>query len=131
MTLSEASLLAFTVFSGIRLVSYLPQICKVARDRNGASAISYSTWTLWTGCHLSTGLYAVINLSDLLLAAASVLYALCCLAVIALTAAKRRRVSLLRASVEVDAGAAPSALRPQKIGQNIGREAAYAARPVA
>ena len=63
MTLSEASLLAFTVFSGIRLVSYLPQICKVARDRNGASAISYSTWTLWTGCHLSTGLYAVINLT--------------------------------------------------------------------
>ena len=127
MTLSEASLLAFTVFSGIRLVSYLPQICKVARDRNGASAISYSTWTLWTGCHLSTGLYAVINLSDLLLAAASVLYALCCLAVIALTAAKRRRV--LRASVELDAGAAPSAIRPQKIGQNIGREPAYAARP--
>jgi PQ loop repeat len=109
MTLSEASLLSFTVFSGIRLVSYLPQICKVARDRNGASAISYSTWTLWTGCHLSTGLYAVINLSDLLLAAASVLYALCCLAVIALTAAKRRRVSLLR--------------------QNIEREPAYAARP--
>jgi hypothetical protein len=129
MTLSEASLLAFTVFSGIRLVSYLPQICKVARDRNGASAISYSTWTLWTGCNLSTGLYAAINLSDLLLAAASVLYALCCLAVIALTAAKRRRVSLLRASVEGDAGAAPSALRPQNIGQNIGREPAYAARP--
>ena len=125
MTLSEASLLAFTAFSGIRLVSYLPQICKVARDRNGASAISYSTWTLWTGCHLSTGLYAAINLSDFLLAAASVLYALCCLAVIALTAAKRRRVSLLRGSVDVDAGTAPSAIRPQ----NIGEEPAYAVRP--
>ena len=116
MTSSEASLLAFTAFSGLRLVSYLPQIYKVARDRNGASAISYATWTLWTGCHLSTGLYAVINLRDPLLAAASVLYALCCLAVIALTAANRRRVSVLRASVEMNAC-------------NVGRERAYAGRP--
>jgi DMSO reductase anchor subunit len=125
MTLSEASLLAFTAFSGLRLVSYLPQIYKVARDRNGASTISYATWTLWTGCNLSTGLYAVVNLSDLLLAAASVLYALCCLAVIALTAAKRRRASVLRASVEMDAYAAPSAIRLE----NVGRERAYAVRP--
>jgi DMSO reductase anchor subunit len=125
MTLSEASLLSFTAFSGLRLVSYLPQIYKVARDRNGASTISYATWTLWTGCNLSTGLYAVVNLSDLLLAAASVLYALCCLAVIALTAAKRRRVSVLSASVETNAYAAPSAIRLE----NVGRERAYAVRP--
>jgi hypothetical protein len=117
MTLSEASLLAFTAFSGLRLVSYLPQIYKVARDRSGASAISYATWTLWTGCHLSTGLYAVVNLSDRLLAAASVLYALCCLAVIALTAAKRRRASVLRASVEMNAYAAPSAIPVENVGR--------------
>ena len=125
MTLSEASLLAFTAFSGLRLVAYLPQIYKVARDRNGASAISYATWILWTGCHLSTGLYAVVNLSDLLLAAASVLYALCCLGVIALTAAKRRRFSVLHAGVEMNAYAAPSAIRLE----NVEREHAYAARP--
>ena len=91
MTLSEASLLAFTAFSGIRLVSYFPQIYRVARDRNGASAISYATWAVWIGCHVSTGLYAAVNLGDGLLAAASLLYALCCLAVIAITASKRRR----------------------------------------
>jgi hypothetical protein len=124
MTLSEASLLAFTAFSGLRLVSYLPQIYKVARDCNGASAISYATWTLWTGCHLSTGLYAVVNLSDLLLAAASVLYALCCLAVIALTAAKRRRVAALPASVELTVCATPSALQLS----DVGRERAYAVK---
>lgn len=124
MTLSEASLLAFTAFTGLRLVvSYLPQICKVARDRNGASAISYATWTLWTGCNLSTGLYALVNLSDRLLAAASVLYALGCLAVIVLTAAKRRRASTLRARVEMNAYTAPSAIRL------VGRERAYAVRP--
>ena len=124
MTLSEASLLGFTAFSGLRLVSYLPQIYKVARDRNGASAISYATWALWTGCHLSTGLYAIINLSDLLLGAASVLYALCCLAVIALTAAKRRRVPVVLAGVDMEAGAASSPIRLD----HVGRERAYAVR---
>jgi hypothetical protein len=91
MTLSEASLLAFTVFSGLRLISYVPQICRVARDENGASAISYATWALWTGNNISTGIYAATNLNDLLLAGASILYALCCVAVIAITASKRHR----------------------------------------
>ena len=99
MTLPEASLWAFTAFSGLRLVSYFPQIYRVARDLNGASAIAYSTWTLWTGCHVSTGLYAAINLSDSLLAAASMLYALCCVAVIAITAAKRHRLRLRDANM--------------------------------
>jgi hypothetical protein len=91
MTLVEVTLAAFTAFSGLRLVSYLPQIYKVVRDINGASAISYSTWILWTGSHLSTGLYAAINLGDRLLAACSALYALCCITVIAITAIKRHR----------------------------------------
>jgi len=64
MTLAEISLGAFGAFSGLRLVSYFPQIYRVARDANGASAISYSTWLMWTGSHLSTGCYAAINLGD-------------------------------------------------------------------
>jgi hypothetical protein len=91
MTLAEISLAAFSAFSGLRLVSYFPQICRVARDTDGASVISYSTWMLWTGSHLSTGLYAAINLGDRLLAACSGLYALCCITVIVMTAVKRRR----------------------------------------
>jgi energy-converting hydrogenase Eha subunit G len=102
MTLSEVSLLAFSVFSGLRLVSYIPQICRVARDENGASAISYATWALWTGNNISTGLYAAINLSDLLLAGASILYALCCLIVITITASKRQR-TLRRATLKTPA----------------------------
>ncbi|MDQ8730561.1 hypothetical protein [Bradyrhizobium sp. LHD-71] len=90
MTPSEAALVAFSAFSALRLVSYFPQIYKVATDANGASAISYSTWILWTGSHLSTGFYAAINLGDDLLAACSALYALCCVAVIILTAVKRQ-----------------------------------------
>jgi hypothetical protein len=91
MTLAEISLGVFSAFSGLRLVSYFPQIVRVARDANGASAISYSTWLMWTGSHLSTGFYAAINLGDRLLAACSGLYALCCFFVIVMTAIKRRR----------------------------------------
>jgi hypothetical protein len=94
MTMSDASLVAFMAFSGVRLIAYFPQIYRITRDRNGASVISYTTWALWTGCHVSTGLYAAMNLGDALLAAASALYALCCLAVIVITAKKRHRFHL-------------------------------------
>jgi hypothetical protein len=43
MLLSEATWLAFAVFSSLRTISYVPQIVRIAKDRNGASAISYST----------------------------------------------------------------------------------------
>jgi hypothetical protein len=78
-------------FSGLRIVSYMPQIWRVARDRNGASAISsYVTWSLWTGANLTTALYAFVNLGDLYLALVSLVYAACCTAVIALTVLKRQ-----------------------------------------
>jgi hypothetical protein len=98
MTLAEISLAAFSAFSGIRLVSYLPQIYRVATDANGASAISYSTWLMWTGSHLSTGCYAAINLGDNLLAACSAIYAVCCVLVICITFVKRNAIA--RRSVE-------------------------------
>jgi len=44
MTFMDLTYDLFTLFNGLRLVSYLPQIVRVARDSNGATAISYSTW---------------------------------------------------------------------------------------
>jgi hypothetical protein len=96
MTLAEATLLAFTACSGLRLISYVPQILKVARDSSGASAIAYSTWVMWTGCHVSTGIYAGVNLGDRVLAITSALYAFCCVAIIVLTAVKRHRFGASR-----------------------------------
>ena len=92
MDLSQMTFLAFALFNFLRLVSYIPQITRIAADTNGASAISFSTWILWTGSHLATGAYAAVNLHDLYLTAASALFASCCIAVIALTALKRRRL---------------------------------------
>ena len=68
MIMSEATWLAFAVFSGLRTVSYVPQIARIAKDRNGASAISYPTWMLWTCANASTAAYAAVNLADLWLA---------------------------------------------------------------
>ena len=41
-----------------------PQILRIAGDRNGASAISYPTWVLWTCANASTAAYAAMNLGE-------------------------------------------------------------------
>lgn len=91
MTLPELVYGLFTLFNGVRVVSYLPQIVRIARDRNGAAAISYTTWASWTAANGSAGLYAAVNLGDPTLATLNLLNAACCLIVVFLTAAKRRR----------------------------------------
>ena len=93
MTLADLSFYLFTIFNGLRVVSYLPQIVRVARDRHGAAAISY-TPVLWTGANATTGLYAQVNLNDPMLAAINGLNAGCCALVVVLTAYKRHRASL-------------------------------------
>ena len=100
MTLADGTLAVFTIFNGLRLISYIPQICRVLRDTNGAKAISYATWALWAGCHMATGLYAAVNLGDWPLAAACALYAACCLTVIGITVAKRYQLQARQAALE-------------------------------
>jgi hypothetical protein len=98
MELSHVTFLLFAGFSGLRIVSYLPQIYRVATDGNGASAISYSTWSMWTVANVTTALYAAVNLRDLYLASVSIVYAVCCVVVLGLTFIKRRRYACGNAS---------------------------------
>ena len=50
---------------------------------------TFTTWGLWTGANASTAIYAATSLHDVWLAFVSGVYAICCVAVIALTALKR------------------------------------------
>lgn len=99
MTFSDIAYYLFTIFNALRLVSYLPQIYKIAHDVNGASAISYSTWFLWTAANGTTAVYSYSNLGDITLGLTNGLNALFCAAVIVLTAFKHHRfTSQLRQS---------------------------------
>ncbi|WP_027584930.1 PQ-loop domain-containing transporter [Bradyrhizobium sp. Ai1a-2] len=91
MILGDVAYYSFTICNVLRLVSYLPQIHKIARDTNGATAISYSTWILWLAANASTAVYSVSNLGDATMAWTNGLNALCCVIVIMLTALKRRQ----------------------------------------
>jgi len=64
MPLEEITLALFAACNGVRVVAYLPQIHKAATDKNGASSISFMTWSLFLLAHISTVAYAIINRSD-------------------------------------------------------------------
>jgi hypothetical protein len=80
---------AFGLFNVLRLASYFPQLVAVARDQNGATAISFSCWSIWIGANAATAVYAWINLRDVPLAVVSAFNGICCGAVLTLALYKR------------------------------------------
>jgi hypothetical protein len=95
MTSLDPITLAFGTFNVLRLASYFPQIVAVARDRHGATAISFSCWSMWIGANASTALYAWTKLGDFNLALMSSFNAVCCAAVLLLACYKRLLVCRL------------------------------------
>ena len=90
MTLADITLLTFTVCNSLRVLAYVPQIWKAATDKDGAKAISFSTWSLFLVSHLTTALYAIVNRNDLSLAGIFLVNAVGCAAILAAAGFRRR-----------------------------------------
>ncbi len=91
MHLEDITFAMFAACNAIRLVAYLPQLHKAAKDPNGASSVSCTTWALFLLGHLSTVAYALVNRSDWVLAACFASNAVCCIAILAVVYWKRRK----------------------------------------
>ncbi len=96
----ETILSLFAAINTVRVIAYVPQITRAARDENGASAISFTTWGLFFISHLSTIAYALVCQGDALLALIFLGNAIACLAIIAVTFLKRRRHTTTRVGQE-------------------------------
>ena len=88
--LNTVILSLFTLINSLRILAYIPQILKAAKDKNGASAISYMTWGLFLISHLTTIAYALVILGDLLMALIFLGNAIACVAILGITFLKRR-----------------------------------------
>jgi uncharacterized protein with PQ loop repeat len=91
MTTAEMTLLLFTACNTLRVLAYVPQIVRIARDHEGAKAISYTTWGLFAVSHLSTVAYAFVHAQDLTLTIVFGGNTVACLAILGLTFWKRRQ----------------------------------------
>jgi hypothetical protein len=91
MTFADGSLAVFTCFNSLRFLAYLPQISKALRDRSGAEAISFGTWTLFLASHASAMTYAIVNQGDWKMASLFLSNSVGCAAVLLIAAWKRVR----------------------------------------
>lgn len=101
VTPADVALAVFTICNTLRVFAYLPQIVKIGRDRQGAAAISYTTWMLFGASHLSTVAYAVLVVDDWRMAAIFAANTLCCGIIVGMTAWKRAAFRKERANIAI------------------------------
>ena len=89
MTAPEIALVLFTVTNTFRVLAYVPQIMRIARDGGRAEAISFGTWAIFALSNLSTVAYAILVVDDRRMAVVFGANALACLLIVGMTAYKR------------------------------------------
>jgi hypothetical protein len=90
--------------NGLRVLSYVPQLVQVYKDKTGAQAISLGTWSFWTFSNLTTAAYALAVLQDPFLLIVFVGNTACCGLLVAMVLAKRRSRAATCASTARIAG---------------------------
>jgi hypothetical protein len=80
---------AFALLNGGRVIAYMPQIIGVYRCPHGATAVSLSTWIMFTAANAATVSYALTVSSDLVVAGVFALNAFGCIIITMLVAVRR------------------------------------------
>jgi len=91
MTAADITLAAFTLCNSLRVVAYVPQITRAARDSGGAQGVSFATWSLFLFSNVSAVAYALVNKGDWTMATMFLANALGCTAILLIGAWKRAR----------------------------------------
>jgi hypothetical protein len=91
MTAADITLAAFTLCNTLRVLAYVPQINRAARDRSGAQAISFATWGLFLFANISAVAYALVNKDDWTMTAMFLANAAGCSTILLIAAWKRSR----------------------------------------
>jgi hypothetical protein len=89
MTIADITFALFTFCNSARVIAYLPQITKAATDRDGAQAISFTTWGLFLVSNASAVAYALVNKDDWTMASLFLANAVGCSAIILIGVLKR------------------------------------------
>jgi hypothetical protein len=89
MTLADGTLAVFTIVNSVRFLAYVPQVAKALKDQSGAEAISFATWALFLGSHLSAMAYAIVNQGDWKMASLFLSNAIGCGAILLIAGWKR------------------------------------------
>lgn len=122
--------LAYGFFNMLRLMSYAPQMVLLAQDKNGAKAISISSWLIWTGANFTTAIYAWVRLADVPLSLLNAFNTGCCATMLALLIYKRTTAGPDRKGIGIGGRVATNRLLAsnpeEKISEIQGRYAATA-----
>lgn len=116
MTIAAFTFAVFTFVNSLRLLAYVPQIAKTIKDRSGATAISFATWSLFLASYASAMGYAIENQGDWAMASVFLGNTVGCAAILLIAAWKRCLYRRLGAEEAVSGGGpswpAPVLLRP-------------------
>ena len=82
MALQDVTLYLFTVFNTLRLVSYIPQMIAVGRDRSGAASISCLAWLIWTAANASAAAHFYVIEAGWTVVAVNTVNAIFCLLIL-------------------------------------------------
>lgn len=81
----------YSIFAVVLGLSYIPQLVRVWRDRQGAQALSLPTWGFWVISSITSLLYATFVVGKLAFIVATAGSALGCVAIFSVGAWRRLR----------------------------------------